>query len=303
MATTSLELVTKENKIPRVIIDENDALNRAKDNNNYRLISALQSTLDVELLLEIFSNELSSILGPHSLRLRHDEQDIDFVLGRPSSHQVSYRLILLDQYLGKMTIYRKRAFTEDEILRFESMLTTFAYPLRNALLYKTAVNTALTDPLTGARNRLAMAETLTREMSLARRNKSELAILMLDADFFKRINDKYGHIAGDSVLKGLVECISECVRGSDMVFRYGGEEFTVILQNTDMEGAMLLAERIRELIENHVFIHKQSQLKVTASIGVSVLTSDDDYLNLIEKADSALYKAKKNGRNQISNLA
>jgi diguanylate cyclase (GGDEF)-like protein len=166
-------------------------------------------------------------------------------------------------------------------------------------MYKRALDTALKDPVTGINNRAALNATIDREVNLSHRHGYALSVIMLDLDHFKRINDKYGHLAGDTVLRTLAGRITDCTRGSDMVFRYGGEEFTVVLSNTEIDGAALLAERIRKAIASIPIVIDDFEIPVTVSIGVSTLETGDTSATLINRADVALYDAKTAGRNRV----
>ena len=136
---------------------------------------------------------------------------------------------------------RRQRFSDGEIARLENFLCMLVYPLRNALQYHEAVLSSFTDPLTGACNRAAMQTAFERELNLARRQQTPLSVIMLDIDHFKKINDRYGHSNGDCVLRSVSQCVANTIRSSDMLFRYGGEEFVVLLSNTNRAGAKLLA--------------------------------------------------------------
>ena len=139
-----------------------------------------------------------------------------------------------------------------------------------------------------------------QEVRRTRRTKSSLSVIMIDIDHFKRINDTYGHPGGDAVLREVAGRISNAVRDVDLVGRYGGEEFCVVLPDTPNEGVRAVAERIREAISTLPIIVEQRQLQVTASLGVSsVETADDAIESLIHRADKALYEAKAAGRNCV----
>ena len=177
---------------------------------------------------------------------------------------------------------------------FETLETTIADNRRLMAL-------ATTDPLTRVLNRRALADRLAIEMDRARRYASELAILLIDLDFFKRINDTAGHLVGDEVLRQLADRIQAGVRTVDIVARYGGEEFVVILPETSAAGAMTFADRLRVAIETHEFPVGEGNLRLTVSIGVSTfpaanVASADD---LFARADAAMYRAKQDGRNQV----
>ncbi|MGD8843446.1 MAG: GGDEF domain-containing protein [Gammaproteobacteria bacterium] len=181
----------------------------------------------------------------------------------------------------------------------EQLLCSLLYPLRNALLYQDAVRLAQRDPLTGTYNRAALDEMLRQELSQARRQDSCCALLMLDIDHFKAINDKYGHIIGDCALKALANMARSCKRDGDLLFRYGGEEFVILVRDTGCEGAVLLAERIRQTLEANPCHCSGGRFAMTVSIGIGVLGADDTPVSLFARADQALYNAKRNGRNQV----
>ena len=127
-----------------------------------------------------------------------------------------------------------------------------------------------------------------------------MACLLLDIDHFKRINDGYGHAAGDAVLRQLADLLKRASRVEDLVFRYGGEEFAAVLPNASVRAAAQIAERIRALVEKYRFIWEQQSIPVTLSIGVANLSTRlKDSQALIEAADAALYEAKRSGRNRV----
>ena len=176
---------------------------------------------------------------------------------------------------------------------------TLVYPLRNAMRYREALDQAFRDPLTGAGNRIALNDNLVREMELSRRHGYQLSLLMLDLDHFKAINDNFGHIIGDEILKAVVEKIKDCIRQTDICFRYGGEEFVVLLNNAHIADARLIAERIRMSISEMFMQTEKGPLQVTISTGLAVLEDKDSGINLIDRADKALYQAKNSGRNKV----
>lgn len=159
---------------------------------------------------------------------------------------------------------------------------------------------ALRDALTGLYNRGKFDETLKDELARAERYKRSISLLILDIDSFKKVNDTYGHQAGDEVLKDIANIISSSIRNSDYAARYGGEEFTVILPETDLTRAIELAERIRVTVAQKEFkISENNTIQLTISIGVGSSSKEISPELLIKSADSALYKAKENGRNRV----
>lgn len=158
------------------------------------------------------------------------------------------------------------------------------------------------DQVTGVRNRRYFDELLEKEFRRAARNHSMMSLIFIDLDHFKRINDEYGHLAGDAVLKHVAAALYRVVkRPPDLVCRYGGEELAVILPETHAEGAQMLAERMRAEIEALIVEHGGEEIRVTGSLGVCTMVpqQDDTIARLINRADDALYEAKRLGRNKV----
>lgn len=159
---------------------------------------------------------------------------------------------------------------------------------------------AMVDGLTGLLNRKAFAESLNKAVSLARRHGHELSVLMLDADHFKQINDRFGHLVGDRALRFIAEMVKRGLRESDVAGRYGGEEFAIALLQTGTEGAVRVAERIRQMCAAAPIIVDQQKLHVTISVGVASLDNRTQTGEaLLAAADEALYAAKRAGRNCV----
>lgn len=159
---------------------------------------------------------------------------------------------------------------------------------------------AIRDPLTGLYNRHYLKEVLGRELSRAMRERYVISFILLDIDHFKHVNDTYGHAAGDSVLKELADYLAEFTRTGDIVCRYGGEEFLVALPNTKEQDAFLIADRLRQSIQESPVYVKLDAIPITISAGISEFPTHGQYEALIlEAADKALYHAKHNGRNQV----
>ncbi len=157
------------------------------------------------------------------------------------------------------------------------------------------------DGLTGIYNRRFLETSLDKEFSRVRRYGGTLSFILLDIDFFKKVNDNLGHLAGDEVLRRAAEIFSHTIRDSDTLGRYGGEEFAVILPQTELDGAVILAERLRQNIEEAEILYDKNPIPVTISLGVTQLSDDvAAYEQLINDADIALYQSKENGRNKVT---
>ncbi len=163
--------------------------------------------------------------------------------------------------------------------------------------YRMLETESATDPLTGLYNRRYMKEELQKELSRSERSGHCFSIVLLDMDHFKKINDSYGHVTGDEVLRELARILREAVRLSDKVFRFGGEEFLILLPDSKGEDAFTQAERIREKVENFPFTGLRR--KTTISIGIAQSGEDCTLEYLIHQADKGLYTAKKKGRNRV----
>jgi two-component system cell cycle response regulator len=158
----------------------------------------------------------------------------------------------------------------------------------------------IVDGLTQIHNKRYLQEALDREVLRARRHDRDLSLLMIDIDFFKRINDQYGHLAGDHVLRELAQAIQERIRRDEVFARYGGEEFAILLPETPLEGAVSLAEDLRVRVSEHNFVFQSEMIPVTVSIGCARLASGDGVASdLIQRADEKLYEAKRTGRNRV----
>ena len=158
-----------------------------------------------------------------------------------------------------------------------------------------------TDRLTGLFNRGHWEEMLRQEYARHRRYDRNAALVMFDIDHFKKINDSYGHQAGDAVIQATAELIRQSIRDADVAGRYGGEEFVVLLPDTDNGGAVTFAERLRRSIEAHEVAYEGQCIRFTVSLGIADLSQPTSgYAQLIERADNALYKSKSGGRNQVS---
>lgn len=156
------------------------------------------------------------------------------------------------------------------------------------------------DSLTGVYNRRFIEDRLPVDLLAASLNKRPLSIIIADIDFFKKVNDTYGHVAGDEVLKFLASLLQNSIRKTDWVARYGGEEFLICLNNADDNLAYEIAERIRKKVEDSIIMYKDWEIRITASFGVYTVKSENEtYIDIIEKADQNLYKAKKEGRNRV----
>jgi two-component system cell cycle response regulator len=169
-----------------------------------------------------------------------------------------------------------------------------------AQYHETIFNMTITDGLTDVSNKKQLDNVLSKEIPRAMRHGRQLSVVMIDIDHFKEVNDTYGHLAGDSVLRDLAAILQKRLRPDDELGRYGGEEFCAILPETSLEGAAKIGEELRALVEEHSFMVEGEQIKVTISIGIAELKKGMDMKAFYKSADEMLYQAKRSGRNRVS---
>lgn len=189
---------------------------------------------------------------------------------------------------------------KEELEKFRILAIQLSLEIKKVFLYETVERMAITDSLTGLYVRRYFNDRLDEELGRSARQGLKFSFLMLDIDDFKKINDTYGHLVGDVVLKDIGGIIKENIREIDLACRYGGEEFAAMLPETSKEGAFVVAERIRKRVEGHIFRAYDERLKLTVSLGVASYPDDSsNQSGLIDAADNALYKGKRSGKNVV----
>ena len=157
----------------------------------------------------------------------------------------------------------------------------------------------IVDGLTQIHNKRYLFEALDKELIRARRYDRQLSLLIFDIDYFKNINDQYGHLAGDHVLRELARIVQERIRRDEVFARYGGEEFVIVLPETPLAGGVALAENLRGRVETHPFSFQGERIPVTISVGCAMLSEEKTAADLIQRSDDKLYEAKRGGRNRV----
>jgi diguanylate cyclase (GGDEF)-like protein len=198
---------------------------------------------------------------------------------------------------------RIQVFTLDDGAKIQvgtATILQFRYQDQREMQFHALMQTFKThDPMTEAYNKRAFLTEIEKEAGFAKRHNQPLSLIMFDLDHFKRVNDTYGHQAGDLVLRSVARKVTETIRKEDIFARYGGEEFALLLRNTDIEGAFIIAERVRRAIEDLEVTHNGRRIPCTVSMGIARLDgSITRPSDLIEAADERLYQAKRKGRNR-----
>lgn len=287
-----------------LIVDDNKLnikiLTNILENEGYIVYSSDNSLLVHEIAYQVKPNIiLLDIVMPHMngfevcalLKRDFELRDIPVIMVTSRTDGTDVKKAL---ELGALDYVRKPVDEGEVIARVQSALRFKQYEEK---LKEMAVR----DSLTGLYNHGVLVEFLEKELAKQKRKGYGLCFAMIDVDFFKRINDTYGHMAGDEVLKGLADILSKSVRDSDIVGRYGGEEFGIILPEVTRADSFWLCERIRRSIENYEFCIEQNVIRITVSIGICFkgLENSVHCGEIIKQADDALYTSKNSGRNHI----
>lgn len=211
-----------------------------------------------------------------------------------------YLLLTLSGQRRKLGVLALSDVAKSQQEKVVILANQFALALRRVRLYQDIERLAITDSLTEVHTRRYVLERFEEERNRAQIYKTHMAFLMVDVDFFKHFNDQYGHLTGDQILREIASIIKANIREIDIIGRFGGEEFCVVLPDTDFVSAGSVAERIRFAVEQATIKAFDTSTKATVSIGISVYPQDGKKVNeLIDKADWALYRAKKGGRNRV----
>lgn len=255
----------------------------------------------------IFSSQLHKHFIPAPLPGGSFRVQYTVVTGLPAATKGDYLALFsiqdvtdLTAAIGSYNLAHQKLIVEmEERRKAEAELSRYAEELRR--LNQTLNERSIRDGLTGAHNHRYFWQVLRRDFLLAQRHENDLSCLLVDLDFFKLVNDTHGHLFGDKVLKGVTRRIREKVRKTDLVSRYGGEEFTVLLPNTDLTGAAVIAENIRTGLERSRFRNGPDSVRVTVSIGIVSLKEHGPATpqQMLAFADTALYTCKHAGRNRV----
>ncbi len=226
--------------------------------------------------------------------------------------EIEYRrgsAILRDLGSTNGTFLNGQRVTESELRDGDkiqiSSATIFKYAQQDQIenvFHEELYKMATIDALTGAYNKRTFEERMREEFSYCVRNHVPLSLILFDIDHFKKVNDTYGHPTGDYVLARICDLAKTIIRNEDILARYGGEEFALVLKATDAPGAMILAERLRQLVESSHFAFEGKDVKITLSAGVVTLTKEnfENWEAMLKAADEHLYKSKNSGRNRVS---
>jgi diguanylate cyclase (GGDEF)-like protein len=264
---------------------------------------AFNSNLQAEQIAKLLYDLIAAILPCHGIVLHLADTDQDITAGEiPSDLRSGLSLTMMhrDRVVAEVTLCSTEGWQSDPDLRVASALVNAAATaVENSLRFDTAQQQAISDPLTGLLNRRGFWPHANAAVEGSSPVTRPLSALMVDIDHFKAVNDSRGHDAGDQVLATVARVINDATRSQDIVARWGGEEFVVLLPATPRPQASIVAERIRANVEGARIEAADKPVGVTVSIGVSQLEADPDSVrDLLSRTDAALYRAKESGRNQ-----
>jgi diguanylate cyclase (GGDEF)-like protein len=292
-ARNKSQVIALDSRVPEQVVSDKQYLKILQ------LTDLLARHLDYEEIFRIFSSEIKRLVPHNGYRYVSDQHHARAKYGKINRHSLQYRLTIQQMDLGELTVYRKEPFSANEVCQYEELLCSLVYPLKNALMYHIAITSAYKDPVTNINNRAALDKLLPREVKLAKRHDHKLAMMIMDLDGFKSINDNCGHDVGDQLLRTVAGVIETRLRNTDMLFRYGGDEFVAALPLTDMQGALDVANRILEGVQQVEVDECIEFPKVGMSIGLSMLHAGDDFGRFFKRVDNALYEAKKSGKHRV----
>ncbi|MPS32118.1 MULTISPECIES: GGDEF domain-containing protein [Salinivibrio] len=254
------------------------------------LLQKLQGHLDIKVLFEVYARELEKQIDIGRIIWEHD--DISNIIRRGAQHtfRQTFSIKFNKQPLGVLQYSTPYKLDPDEISLLHTYHKLLAGPLNNAVEYTRVKNMALLDGLTGLHNRTSFEQDLQHAVAVCERENIGLVMVMFDMDNFKQVNDTYGHLDGDKVLRRFSLLVKEAVRGSDRCYRLGGDEFAVILQPASKSSVKHVTSRVKSLVSQD---HLLSSHQISASVGFSVYRQGDNNLSLYERADQSMYRQKR----------
>ncbi len=260
-------------------------------------MSKLQTTLDIDDLLNIFSVEATRYVDFSGLYFKSPTLNKTLRGSRKAKKERRFDLKIGDHFVGTLSygINSPISLTNYKVL--EQLHQCLLHPLKNSIAYYTAMQLAMQDALTGLGNRRYFDEQLKRAMHNANRHHSLVGLVLGDLNKFKAINDNYGHITGDLVLQEFANVLRQCIRDSDSLFRFGGDEFAIIVENANDTALTIIENRINEALTTSVLL---SKYQLGCSVGSTFMNRADSEVSFFERADETLYRSKMQSSARLS---
>jgi len=266
-------------------------------NNHASLLEQLQTTLDLGKLLDIIAMEAARYVNFCGLYFKSQTVSKALRGSRKAKHERQFELKLNDEFVGTLSYGVNSPISLSHDKDLQRIHQIILYPLKNALQYHQAIQLAMHDGLTGLGNRRYFDEQLKRAMHNANRHHTQVGLVLGDLNKFKAINDTYGHSVGDQVLKQFANILRSCIRDSDSTFRFGGDEFAIIVEHASDDSLNVIQSRINNALKTNALLAKH---QVGCSLGTTFMNRADNEHSLFERADQALYRQKINTSKNLS---
>lgn len=254
------------------------------------LLQKLQGLLDIKSLFDVYSRELEKQIDVTRVIWEHEDISNIIRRGDHSEYRQTFALKFNGKPLGVLQYSTPYKLDRDEISLLHTYHKLLAGPLNNAVEFTRIRNVALLDGLTGLHNRVSFEQDASHAIAVCERQNIGLVMMMFDMDNFKQVNDKYGHLDGDKVLRRFSLLVKEAIRGSDRCYRLGGDEFAVLLQPASSESVRKVTSRIEALVAKDNLL---SAHNISASVGCAQYRKGDNMVSLYERADQSMYRQKR----------
>jgi diguanylate cyclase (GGDEF)-like protein len=286
-STLSTDVLNAEN-FTSTVFDKNQTLT---------FMTKLQTTLDLDELLNIFAIEVTRFIDFSGLYFKSPKLNKTLRGSRKAKKERRFDLKIADDFIGTLSygINGPISLTNYKVL--EQLHKCLLHPLKNCIAYSSAMQLAMQDALTGLGNRRYFDEQLKRAMHNANRHHSLVGLVLGDLNKFKAINDNYGHVTGDIVLNGFANVLRTCIRDSDSLFRFGGDEFAIIVENANDTALAIIENRIEQALKTNALL---SKYQLGCSVGSTFMNRADNEVSFFERADRNLYSTKMKSATHLS---
>ncbi|MCW8866170.1 MAG: GGDEF domain-containing protein [Colwellia sp.] len=270
---------------------------RKSDNLNTGLLEQLQTTLNLDKLLDIFAMEAARFVNFSGLYFKSQTVSKALRGSKKAKQERQFELKLNNEFIGTLSYGINSPISMSHYEELKRIHQILLYPLKNALQYHQAMQLAMQDSLTGLGNRRYFDEQLKRAMHNANRHQGQVGLVLGDLNKFKAVNDTHGHNIGDQVLQQFADVLRTCIRDSDSVFRFGGDEFAIIVENASEYALDIIRSRIDNALKVNALLAKY---QMSCSLGTTFMNRADNEHSLFERADQALYRQKMNMSKRLS---
>lgn len=253
------------------------------------IMNQLQTTLDIDEILAILATEAAKYIDFSGLYFKNKQISKTMRGSRRGKNESTFDLKINDQFIGTLSYGINTPINLTNYRVLEQLHQCFLHPLKNAITYYSAMQLAMQDALTGLGNRRYFDEQLKRAMHNANRHHSLVGLVLGDLNKFKSINDNFGHNTGDLVLKEFASILRHCIRESDSLFRFGGDEFAIIVENANENALTLIEQRVNLALANNALL---SKYQLGCSLGSTFMSNSDNEESFFKRADEILYRNK-----------